>query len=238
VTAPFIDSFRADGSVMNLAALEPSDIDFATMANALAKNTRYAGVYSKRYPMAIYSIAQHCVVGADVLFKETGDRVLAGYFLLHDGHEYIIGDITSPTGKFLDFIQAAQQRPYPQNGADDALSVTAIIDLAKATLDAIIHQSACLPPLKSMPLYARKILEMNDRMLRAEGLLLFGQHAGKYLPKAKPLPANALAELHPWGSLPSDPKKTGDKKGYAIAKAEFAFVDRLERYLNIIARPA
>lgn len=205
------------------------------MANVLAKLSRFNGAYFERYPTAIYSIAQHCVVGADLLFKETGDRKLAGYFLLHDAHEYLIGDIPRPVAKLLDHVYAAEQRRRFQ-GRGGILPVSTAIDVVKASLDDIIHTAAALPPLKSMPLYARQVSAMDDRMLRAEGLVLFGSNAKMHLPDAEALPVAFVQQLAPWGALPSDPKKASDKTGYAIAKAEFAFVDRLDRYLNIIAR--
>jgi hypothetical protein len=41
-------------------------------------------------------------MGADALHRETGDALLAGYFLLYDGHEYVIGDITRPAVALID----------------------------------------------------------------------------------------------------------------------------------------
>lgn len=216
---PFIESFRADGTVMNLAALEPSDIDFAAMAAGLSKIARFNGAY--RCPA--YSDAQHCVMGADAMMKETGDAVLAGYFLLHDGHEYIIGDLVRPAVRLIDHHYAMEHcRRGFQNRRNGTLTVAAAIGLAKADIDKAVHGAAKLPPLAKMPLYARQVRDMDERMLRAEGLALFGPKAAAHLPAAD-LPAPKLAgAIQPWGAM----------------KAELAFVDRLDRYLNIIARPA
>ena len=214
---PFIDSFRADGSVMNLAALEPADIDFADMAARLSKLALFNGAC--RCPA--YSIAQHSVMGADALMRETGDAVLAGYFILHDGHEHLIGDIVRPAVKLIDHFYAAEQRRRFQ-GRGGILSVSTAIDLAKASLDAVIHKAAALPPLKTMPAYARQVHDMDERMLRAEGLALFGRKAAQHLPAKELPPPKLTGAILPWGAM----------------KAELAFVDRLERYLNIVARPA
>lgn len=214
-TTPFIDSFRADGSVMNLAALEPSDIDFAAMAAGLSKLARYNAACA----CEAYSVAQHSVMGADALMRETGDAVLAGYFLLHDGHEYLIGDITRPVANLLDHVYAAEQRRRFQ-GRGGILSVKTAIDLIKSSIDRVVHAAAALPPLDIMPLYARQVRDMDERMLRAEGLALFGPRAAEHLP-AKDLPPPKLTgAIRPWGAM----------------KAELAFVERLERYINIIAR--
>ncbi len=218
MTAPFIDSFRADGSVMNLAALEPSDIDFAAMAAGLSKLARYNAACS----CAAYSVAQHSVMGADALMRETGDAVLAGYFILHDGHEYLIGDITRPALKLLDHYYTTEHRRRYRNRPAGHLTVAAALTRAKAELDAVILRAAALPSLKGMPLYDRQIGEMDERMLRAEALALFGAKADEYLPAGDLPPPKLTGAILPWGA----------------AKAELAFVDRLERYLNIIARPA
>lgn len=212
---PFIDSFHGDGSVMNLAALEPADIDFTAMAAGLSKLARYNAACR----CEAYSVAQHCVMGADALMRETGDAVLAGYFLLHDGHEYLIGDITRPVARLLDHVYAAEQRRRFQ-GRGGVLSVQTAIELIKATFDRVIHHAAALPSLQSMPIYARQVREMDERMLRAEGLALFGPKAAEHLPAENLPPPKLTGAIRPWGAM----------------KAELAFVDRLDRYLNIIAR--
>ncbi len=212
---PFIDSFRGDGSVVNLAALEPADIDFGAMAASLSKLARYNAACR----CEAYSVAQHSVMGADALMRETGDAVLAGYFLLHDGHEYLIGDITRPVAQLLDHVYAAEQRRRFQYRGN-ILSVRTAIDVIKASMDAVIHQAAALPPLANMPLYARQVSGMDERMLRAEGLALFGQRAAEHLPAEDLPPPKLTGAIRPWGAM----------------KAELAFVDRLDRYLNIIAR--
>ena len=218
MTVPFIDSFRADGSVINLAALEPADIDFAAMAAGLSKLARYNAACS----CAAYSVAQHSVMGADALMRETGDAVLAGYFLLHDGHEYLIGDITRPALKLLDHHYTTEHRRRYRNRPAGHLTVAAALTRAKAELDAVVHQAAALPPLKSMPLYARQVHDMDERMLRAETRALFGPKATQHLPSDNLPPPKLTGAILPWGA----------------AKAELAFVERLGRYLNIIARPA
>jgi len=91
---------------MDLAAPQVSDIDFAEMAAGLSKIARFNG----RYACAAYSDAQHSVFCADALYAETGDAVLAGCGLLHDGHEYLIGDLTRPFASLIAVNVAAVLR--------------------------------------------------------------------------------------------------------------------------------
>jgi hypothetical protein len=218
---PTIPTFNPDGGVSDLVRPRQEDIDFADMANALSKGARFNGIY--RCPA--YSIAQHSVMGADALFNETGDAILAGYFVLHDGHEYRLGDWTRPAVDALAHFAGAccgeteTTRPL---AAFVAGAVRKGVEAAKAALDVAIWQRANIPPITNMPAYARQVKAMDERMLRAEGLALFGQKAAPHLPAAD-LPAPRLTgAIKPWGAM----------------KAEEAFLDRLDRYLGIVARPA
>jgi len=209
VTA-IVESFRADGSVMNLADLQVEDIDFARMASGLSKLARFNGTYD----CPAYMVAQHSVVGADALHRETGNQIVAGYFLLHDGHEYLIGDQTRPALGLLGlFVERAGGKATVLKKASAAM---------KQALDAVIHRAAKLPPLVEFPDYARLVAAMDERMLRAEALALFGPRAADHLPPA----------THP------APKLTGSLRPWGAAKAEEAFVDRLDRYLGIHLRAA
>jgi hypothetical protein len=216
---PTVPAFLPDGDVIDLARPLPADIDFADMASALSKIARFNGIY--RGPA--YSVAQHSVMGADALFAETGDAVLAGYFLLHDGHEYLIGDWTRPA---IDVLAHHAQAFCGQDERTAGLkqfvghALRRAVEAAKIAVDAAIFLAAEIPPLERMPAYRRQVTDMDERMLRAEGLALFGQKAARHLPAAD-LPAPRLTgAIRPWGAM----------------KAEELFIDRLERYLNIVVR--
>lgn len=211
MSAIFIDSFRADGSVMNLADLKVEDIDFRRMANGLSKIARFNGAYD----CAAYSVAQHSVMGADALWRETGNQIVAGYFVLHDGHEYIVGDQTRPALKLIG------HHVEKMRAGSSAMVEFAVANM-KATIDAVIHRAAKLPPLVEFPEYLRLVGDMDDRMLRAEGLALFGPKSERNLPAADMPPPRLTGSLRPWGA----------------AKAEEAFLDRLDRYLGIRLREA
>lgn len=209
---PIVPSLRPDGTLMCLASVTASDISFAEMASGLSKITRWNG----RYLGPPYYVAQHCVTGADALFAETGDVVLAGYFLLHDGHEYLLGDWTRPA---VDAVELAAVKELRTAGKGKPV-VRDARERVKSRTDLAIWEAAKLPRLDKMPLYNRQVADMDERMLRAEGLALFGPQAAAHLPAAD-LPAPRLTgSLKPWGPM----------------KAEEAFCERLGRYLGIETR--
>ncbi|CAI2936121.1 hypothetical protein [Aminobacter niigataensis] len=211
-----VPNFMTDGSIMDLADPRAEHIVFAEMANGLSKIARFNG----RYTAIAYSVGQHCVMGADALFNETGDTTLAGYFLLHDGHEYLVGDISRPMALLVGLLLGDQlsAQGIARRFAADALRKA--IEAAKARIDIAIYQAAGIPQLATMPHYRRVVAEMDERMLVAEARVLYGARA------AVPLARN---------DLPA-PKLTGAIKPWGAMKAEEAFADRLERYLGIVAR--
>ena len=208
-----IESFRPDGSVLNLAALTPADIDFAAMANALSKIARFNGIY--RDPA--YPVAQHCAMGADALFSETGDTIAAGYFLLHDGHEYLLGDWTRPAVQLLDHHLSAIML---ESGIALKAGIRKAVTRARDHADAAIFAAASLGTLKGQPRYRRLVADMDDRMLRAEIVALFGQKAARHAPAADRPPPKLTGAIRPWGAC----------------KAEEAFLDRLDRYCGVFVR--
>lgn len=197
-------SFRPDGSVLDLANVLPSDIDFAEMAAGLSKIARFNGCN----PQAAYSVAQHSVFLADALYAEHGDAELAGVGVLHDGHEYLIGDPTRPSvALFAHFGGAA---------------IYDAVDAAKASLDAPIFIAAGICAGGEIGPKIRDIVrDMDERMLRAEAAALFGPGAVRHLPALRRPAPRLKAAIEPWGA----------------AKAELAFLDRLDRYLGISVRP-
>ena len=80
-----------------------------------------------------------------------------------------------------------------------------------------------MPPLSRVPIYARQVKEMDERMCAAEARALFALSRG-----ALPLidcalpPPKLVGAIEPWGAM----------------KTEEAFVDRLQKYLGIAARAA
>lgn len=209
-----IPNFRSDGQMMDLVRPCPADIVWHDIAARLSRIVRFNGA-----PRAL-SVAQHCVMGADALYRETGHAALAGHFVLHDAHEAILGDIARPVVDLIQWIVAdmLSAARYAGNRAD---IVHRAVAAAKREIDTAIFFAARLPDLAGAPDMAARVRDMDDRMLRAEGLALFGERAAGHLPAAGLPPPRLTGALTPWGP----------------AKAELAWLDRLQRYLGISARP-
>lgn len=94
----------ANGKGIDLTDPQPEDIDFSVIAEHLAKEKRYNGAT----PGVQYPVAQHCVIGADQAFADTGSVELAGYFLLHDGKEAFLKDDTTPKKRALADVAAQE----------------------------------------------------------------------------------------------------------------------------------
>lgn len=114
----------ASGKRFPLVDPSPEDVDWHDMAEHLAKEPRFIGA-----GRGTYSIAQHSIVVAEILPVEARP-----YGLVHDGKEYVIGDIITPVKEALILY-----------GAGDAL------DRVEAPIDAAIHRAAGLewpvPPI-------------------------------------------------------------------------------------------
>jgi len=67
------------------------DVSIVDMARALSNLCRFNG-HVKHF----YSVAQHCIVGADWIFDQTKSHKLAMAFLLHDAAEAYVGDMIRP----------------------------------------------------------------------------------------------------------------------------------------------
>lgn len=125
----------ANGQGVDL--LDPKPSDFGNLewaAEHLAKENRFNGAT----PGIVYSVAQHQVEGADEAFKATGDRTLAGYVSLHDVHESLFKDDTTP--KKRAFAALAEQKFGVL-----ACEVMATFDELTARCDAAVHTAAGLP---------------------------------------------------------------------------------------------
>lgn len=117
---------------VDLANPKPEQINFEAMATVLARVPRFGG-----HTNGIYSVAQHCVEGAYAILRDTGRRDAAAAFLLHDGHEYLIGDIATPVQEAL--AAAADVFDGDRDGGD---IVRCAIGNLKARLDAAIYAAA------------------------------------------------------------------------------------------------
>ena len=129
------------------------DVDFAEMCRTLADINRYSGAASPAI-----SVAYHTLMVAELIEPE-----LKAYALVHDGHEYIIGDITRPTqlalarvcGELFEGVTA----PYHQGHN----AVVYAFKELKDRLDLAIWRAAGLTPPTP---------EQEKRIKRADNLAL------------------------------------------------------------------
>lgn len=172
----------ASGRAFDLIAPRSSDVDFEDIAEHLAKIPRWGGAT----PQVFYSVAQHCVHAAELAFKETGDRTIAAYALLHDAHEAYIGDDIQP--KQLALVELADM-------IDPAMGslIEQTHKRLRHGLDCAIHRAAGLQfPLDPA---AGKIVKWIDAaMLEAERRQLVGDCQRPWHGNVEP----AAVELLPW----------------------------------------
>ena len=134
----------SNGGGIDLLHPKATDIDFAVIAEHLAKEKRFNGATLGFE----YSVAEHCVRGAQAILDTTEDRVLAAYFLLHDAHEAFLKDDTTPKKRAL---AAVAEESFGLL----ASAIVASFDLLTRRSDAVIHEAAGLswpPPKELVPL--------------------------------------------------------------------------------------
>lgn len=110
-----------------------TDIDFAVIAEHLAKDNRYCGATKG----LVYSVAEHTSRGVDAILAATGDRNLAAYFLCHDMPEAYLGDDTTPKKRALSILAQEQFGVL----ASDILRT---FDSLTGRFDKVIHEAAGL----------------------------------------------------------------------------------------------
>lgn len=86
------------GAAFDLLNPQPSDVKWPIVARATSRIGRF-GTHTEG--KRIYSVAQHELEGAEAIMRERGDKRLAAIFLIHDAHEFVIGDIVKPVEKAL-----------------------------------------------------------------------------------------------------------------------------------------
>mgnify|MGYP001369204692 CR=1 FL=1 len=134
---PAIWKQTAHGRIFPLTGFDASHVDlFGDVAESLARICRFGG-HMIGNP---YSVAQHCVTGADAAFAEHGDANLAAYVLLHDAHEYVFGDMTTPVARWLAVLAAELA------GENAGRLVPVLIATAKERLDRAIWKAAGMAP--------------------------------------------------------------------------------------------
>lgn len=185
------------GCLVDLAHPDLSRIDIRRdIAEPLARTARFAGHMGASRPDGrIWSVAQHCVVGAKAMLEEIGSPLLALAFLVHDAHEAFIGDLTTPMARAL-----AYEMDTARRGAGEAClsALTAI----KRRLDIEIWCLAGNP----MPPRMAVVKEMDLRMLAAEARQILGASESDLRTHAWPIgvadarPVRTHGALMPWST--------------------------------------
>lgn len=194
----------ASGRAFDLVRPVAAEVDLhVDVAEALARTPRFGG----HVRGGAYSVAQHCVIGADALLRQHGPAVAAA-FLLHDAHEAYIGDRATPVGAALGVYAGAMARGskvLSPVGADAAsCAARAIVaqawDGMRASLDRAIHEAAGLAwPLDETT--RAIVLAMDLRMLATERRHLLGASPapwGETFDRAEPLRLGGKMTVWPW----------------------------------------
>lgn len=177
-------SFRADGSVFDLARPDPAEVDLETMAGRLSRLARFNAVPEC---MAL-SIAQHSVQGARAILSERKDPYLATLFLLHDGHEFVLGDEVTPKTKLMDAMIPGY---------------AAIWARVKAAWDEAIYSAFDLPPPSRWTEAQKAVVHnMDQRMAAIEATALLGPRAAAQFGRM-PAPRGA-GPVQPWGAVKAE----------------------------------
>lgn len=123
----------SNGRGIDLLNPKVTDIDFASMAEHLAKDNRYCGATRG----LVYSVAEHTVRGVDAIMEATSDRQLAALFLCHDMAEAYLGDDTTPKKRALSKIAEQQFGVL-------ASDIFRTFNSLTSRLDKVIHEAAGL----------------------------------------------------------------------------------------------
>ncbi|MHA4733254.1 hypothetical protein [Ensifer adhaerens] len=183
-------SFTPDGTVIDIATPDQRVVCFNEMANALSKIARFDG----RNPGQPYSVAQHSVLGACAILNEGGSTHEAALYFLHDGHEYITGDQSSPIQKLYALVA---RHLFGEDRFRDTIVA------CKAAWDEAIYYAAGLPgPETWTKRQAALVKSMDQRMCRAEALALFGPKAASQFAYMKP--PKLPNPIRPWAPMEAE----------------------------------
>lgn len=185
------------GIAFDLLDPRPEMVDFEVdIAEGLSRIARFNG-HVRSGP---YSVAQHSVMGADFLLRETGDETLAAFFLLHDAHEAYIGDIATPVKLALIAAPGMSfSNPEGIDATDARMAVRAAFSRLKTSIDfAILGAAGLLTPL---PTEREQIKQMDLRMMMTERRHLLGPSPfpwGEEYEAIRPLRITGKFTVWPW----------------------------------------
>ena len=97
---------------------QPSDVDWLDMAMSLAAQVRFTG-----HCDPWYSVAEHCCRVHDAIYEFSSTVRL--YALLHDAHEVVIGDQSSPYKAAMRYLGASEAYDTIRRAQDQAIFIAA-----------------------------------------------------------------------------------------------------------------
>lgn len=156
--SPPISPAQFRGGALDLVNPKPEQVGFRAGSIVLGRIPRFGG-HTER---GVLSVAQHQSEGAKAILRETGNRDHAAAFLIHDFHEYALGDDATPKLEALACIAIEEA-----GDINAAVFIRAVFREAKRRLDAAIYPAAGLPwPLPYET--ARAVKAMDMRMCATE----------------------------------------------------------------------
>lgn len=106
-----------------------ADVRARDLAHSLAGINRFGG-----HLRVFYSVAQHSILAAALVWQRTRDRVAALAALLHDAHEAYIGDLKEPVKRLIN-AAAPGAIAGIEREIDSAISAWAGLDLGQGDAD-------------------------------------------------------------------------------------------------------
>ena len=117
------------GVAFPLADPTAADVRARDLAHALAGINRFGG-----HLRCYYSVAQHSVLAAALLWQRTRDRRATLAALLHDAHEAYTGDLKQPVKAYLERVAPGAIAALEQR-IDAAISAWACLELGQGAAD-------------------------------------------------------------------------------------------------------
>ncbi len=183
--------------VVDLMEPTPEMIDLHTdVAEALAREPRFGG----HVRSGAYSVAQHCVLGVDLILRVSDDAALARAFLLHDAHEAYVKDEPRP----LNEAMAMRVERFARTSGIKPGVGAAFYNVARREIKEDFDQAIYAAAGMSWPLppeIARDVEIWGLAMLRLERDQLLGKPPMAWVAaveNARPLPVRGRITVWPW----------------------------------------
>lgn len=187
---PYHQTFT--GRMVRLDAPRPEEIDWLDVAMQLARIPRFLGATRR-----VYSVAEHQTLVEKIAAQLRGEFPgLRAYALLHDAHEFAVGDWTTPAKRLLTRV-GRERFGFSQ--------VRELIKAAIDPLDRAIRLAAGLPA--HQPVAVECAIEIADKLaLFAERAALMEEPPQPWAEEPDPADAGVIA--HWAGRIPQAPQET------------------------------